>query len=156
MGVRQPVQGVDVRLAGHPLDPTEVVDMAMGVDDAHDRAIPPVSAIQRERGRSGLGADQRIDDEDAGVPLDEADVREIHAPDLVDAGNDLEQPVDRGQLRLAPKARAGGSGRRGIEEGIARVVPHDASVGGPYDARLEAADEAAPRVVEVGSVVERE
>ena len=92
---------------------------------------------------------------DARLALDERDVREVEAADLVDAGHDLEQAVDRVQLRLAPEARVDAwpaPGRRGTP--VALVVPDDPAVGGADDARVEPADEAAARVLEVLGVVE--
>ena len=84
---------VHVRLGRDALDAAEVVDVAVRVDDAHDRPLAAVPPVQREGGRRGLRADERVDDQDAGLALDERDVREVQAPDLVDAGHDLEQAV---------------------------------------------------------------
>ena len=96
--------GVDVVLRGHAEDAAEVVDVAVGVDDGDHRPVPAVGAIQRQRGGRGLGGDQRVDDDHAGVALDEGDVRQVQAANLVDALDDLveallgEQPDCRHRL----------------------------------------------------------
>ena len=64
--------GVDVRLGGHAEDTAEVVDVAVRVDHGDDRPVAAVRAIQRQCGGRGLGRDQRVDHDDAGVALDEA------------------------------------------------------------------------------------
>ena len=145
--------GVDILLRGDTLHAAEVVHVAVGVDHRDDRSIAPVRPVQIEGRPCRLAADQRVDHQDPAVALDEADVREVHAPDLVDARNDLEQAVHRGELRLAPEARIDRVRRRPVEERVRRVVPHDPAVLGRHDTGLEAADEPSPRVLEVGRVV---
>ncbi len=81
--------GVDIGLGGDTEYAAEVVHVAVGVDHGGHRTIPAVGAVQRERRGCGLGADQRVDDDDAGVALDEADVRQVQTADLVDALDDL-------------------------------------------------------------------
>ena len=46
---------VDIVLGHDPLDPAEVIDMAVSVDDRHDRPVTAVLAVQRQRGGRGLG-----------------------------------------------------------------------------------------------------
>ena len=147
--------GVDILLAGHALDAAEVVDVAVAVDDADHGPLAAVLPVQRERRRSGLRRDEGVDDEHARVALHEGDVGEVEAAHLVDAGDDLEQAVDRVQLRLAPEAGVGGFRHRALEEGaVGLVVPDDAAVGIVDDARVDPPDEAASGVVEVLGVVE--
>ena len=50
-------------------------------------------AVEREAAAAHLGRDQRVDDDDARVALDERHVREVEATHLVDAVGDLEQAV---------------------------------------------------------------
>jgi hypothetical protein len=57
----------------------EVVDVAVGVDEAGDRALAAVLAIEREGGGRGLGRDQRVDDDDPTLALDHVHVREVEA-----------------------------------------------------------------------------
>ena len=76
---------IDVGLRCHAEHPAEMVDMAVRIDNRDDRPVPALRPIQRKRGRGGLGGDQWIDDDDPGVALDEADVGQVEAADLVDA-----------------------------------------------------------------------
>jgi hypothetical protein len=46
---------VDIVLGHDPLYPAEVIDMAVSVDDRHDRPVTAVLAVQRQRGGCGLG-----------------------------------------------------------------------------------------------------
>ena len=134
----------------------EVVGVAVGVDHADDGSIAAVLPVEGKCRRCGLDGDQGVDHQDARVALDEADVRQVQAADLVDAGHDFEQPVHRTQPRLPPEAGMDGRRRLSLEEAIALAVPHDAAVRGAHDARVETADEATPCVLEVLVVVERQ
>jgi hypothetical protein len=148
--------GIHVRLGRHALDPAEVVDVAVGVDDADDRPVATVLAVERQGRRRGLGTDQGVDDEHPRRPLDEADVRQVEPADLVDARHHLEQAVHRDELRLAPQARVHRVGGVALQEPVGVVVPDHAAVRGADDARVQATKQPAPGVVEVGGVVERE
>ena len=97
--------GVDVGLRRHAEHATEVVDVAVGVDDRDHRAVAAVCAIQRQRGRRGLGGDQRVDHDDPGVAFDEADVRQVEAADLIDALDHFVEALLGAQLGLPPQAR---------------------------------------------------
>ena len=97
--------GIDVRLRRHPEHASEVVDVAVGVDDRDHLAVAAMRAIQRQGGGRGLGGDQRIDHDDPGVTLDEADVGQIEAADLVDALDHLVEALLGAQLALPPQAR---------------------------------------------------
>ena len=155
-GEHDAAAGVHVLLAGDALDAAEMVDVAVAVDDADHGAVAAMLPVERERGCGGLRGDEGVDDEHAGLALDEGDVGEVEAAHLVDAGDHLEQAVDRVELRLAPEAGVGAVGRGALEEGpVGLVVPDDAAVGIVDDARLEPSDEAASGVVEVLGVVER-
>ncbi len=54
-----------------------------------------------KRSRAGLDRQQRVEHDDALVAFDNRGVRQVHAADLVDALDDLEQPVDRGEPATA-------------------------------------------------------
>ena len=95
---------VDVGLRRHAEHAAEVVDVAVGVDDGDDRPVAAVRAVQRQRRGGGLGGDQRVDDDDAGVALDEADVGQVEAAHLVDALDHLVEPLLGDQRRLPPQA----------------------------------------------------
>ena len=148
--------GVDVCLGGDALHTAEVVHVAVGIDHAHDGSVTAVLSIELESRRCGLRADERIDDQDPGVTLDEADVREVQTSNLVDSGNDLEEAVHGHQLRLPPQARVDRVRGGPFKEAVARVVPHDTAIVGFHDAWVQATDEAATCVFEVGAVVERQ
>ena len=46
----------------------EVVDVAVGVDQAGDRALAAVLAVEGQRRGGGLGGDQRVDHDDPSSP----------------------------------------------------------------------------------------
>ena len=147
---------VDVGLRRHTEHAAEVVDVAVGVDDGDDRPVPAMGAVQRQRGRRRLGGDQRIDDDDPGVALDEADVGQVQAADLVDALDHLIEPLLGAQLALPPQAGMHRAGRVAGQERVRVVVPHHPAVGRLDDARLQRADESPVGVLEIGGVGERQ
>ena len=75
----------------HPEHAAEVVEVRMGVDHRGDRPVAAVLAVQRQPGRGHLGRNQRIDDDDPGLALDQGHVRQVDSAQLVDAVGDLEQ-----------------------------------------------------------------
>lgn len=113
-------------------------------------------AVERECGGGGLAGDQRIDDDDAGVSLDERDVRQVEAAHLIDARNDLEKAVPRGQLGLTPQARVHGCRRLTLQEVVALTVPDDVARSIRDHERVKSAEEASLGGDEVTIVVERE
>ena len=134
----------------HADDAAEVVDVAVRVDHRDDRPVTAVLAVQRQRRRRGLGRDQRVDDDHAGVALDEGDVRQVETAHLVDALDDLVQALLGDQRATA----ATGSGctvsaPRRSRKCVGVVVPHDPAVGGGDHARLERGDEPSVGVLEV-------
>ena len=140
----------DVLIARHALDAAPVVDVAVGVDDGHDRAPRDVLLQQLERRGRHLRRDQRVDDDPPGVALDEADHREVHAAHLVDAVAHLEEAVEHVEARVAPEAGVHGRGSRfGVEERIGGQVPHGGTVGLGDGRRLKSGDEAAGGVLKV-------
>ena len=68
--------------------------------------------------------------------------------------SDLEQAVDRQQLRLTPEARVHRRRRIAVDEGVRVHVPHDAAVRGLDPHRVDRPDEASARVLEVLGVGE--
>lgn len=129
--------------------------MAVRVNDRPDRTIAPVGAVDRQRRPGGFGRGERVDDDDAGVALDERDVGDVESPHLVDAGDYLEEPLDRIEARLAPQA--GMDRVRGVvaaEEGECVGVPRHPAVPGADGAGLRFGDEPAGGVGEVLGVVE--
>jgi hypothetical protein len=145
--------GVDVVLRRDAEHATEVVHMTVGVDDRTYRPVTAMCPVQRQRGCRGLGADQRVDDDDSGVALDDRHVRQIQAAHLVDAFHDLEQTLLGHERRLPPQARVDRRRRLTGEERVAVVVPHAPTVGGADHARPRT-QEPAVSGGEVGRVVE--
>ena len=93
-----------------PRGAAEVVDVAVGVDEAGDRAIAAVLAVERQGGGRGLGRDQRVDDDDPALALDHVHVREVEAAQLVEARRHLEEAGDLVEPALPPEAGVGGVG----------------------------------------------
>ena len=150
------VARIDLALRRHTQHAAEVVGVAVRVDDGPDRTVTAVRAVQRQRRRRGLRGDQWVDDDDAGVTLDEADVRQVQAAHLIDARHHLVEALLGAQLRLPPQARMHGVRRFAVQEVVGVVVPHHSSVGRGDDARFHGGDEAAVGVLEVPGVRERE
>mgnify|MGYP006899958509 CR=1 FL=1 len=158
--------GVDGGLAGHPQHAAEVVDVGVGVDHGPDRPVAAVRAVQPQRGRGGFGADQRVDDDDAGVALDEGDVGQVQAAYLVDAGSrpgrsarpghHLVEALFGAQPALPPQARVHGGRCVAGQERAGVVVPHHSPVGGGHHPGPQGGDEAPVGVGEIGGVVERQ
>ena len=139
----------DLLGADDPGGAAEVVDVTMGVDEAGDRALAAVLAVEGERRSGGLGRDQRVDDDDPALALDHVHVREIEAAQLVEARCDLEEAGDAVEAALAPEARVGGLRALLGEEVVGGHVPDDLAAIVLDPRRFEAGDEAALGVGEV-------
>ena len=146
---------VDVLLRDDALDAAEVVDVAVRVDDRHDRPVAPVRSVEGEGCRGCLPADERVDHDDAGVAFDHAHHRDVEAAQLVDAVDDLEEPVLGQQLPLTPEAGAGGLWHVCGQEAVGVEVPDEVTVVGDDLTVLRPCDEASLGVVEVGGVRQR-
>ncbi|BDB61062.1 hypothetical protein RDE2_28560 [Rhodococcus sp. RDE2] len=146
--------GCDVLDRRDTLDATEVIDVAVGVDHRGDRAVTAMRPIQRETRRSGLRGDQWIDDDHAGIALDERHVRQVQTAHLVDTLRDLEQSLPRAESRLPPEARIHRRRAVVVEECVRIAVPHDVAIGVPHDPGFESRDETAIDVVEILDVRE--
>jgi hypothetical protein len=116
---------VDLLLRRDALDPTEVVDVGVRVDHRGHGALAPLAAVQGERGRCRLGRDERVDHDDTALPLDERDVRQVEASDLVDPRHDLEEPCLRDEPALPPQAGVDRARSRPVEEPVPVGVPDD-------------------------------
>ena len=149
------VAAVDRLLVDDTLDPAEVVDVAVGVDDGSDGPIATVFPVEGEGRRRRLHGDERVDHDHAGVALDDGHVREVETPHLVDALGHLEQALDAVQPGLAPQARVCGRGTVLLEEPVAVVVPDHPARLVVDDPWLQCGDEAPSGVFEVLGVVER-
>ena len=76
---------VDVGLVDDAAHAAVVIDMGVAVDNGDDRLLAEFLGDEIERGLRGLRRDQRVDDDPAGVALDEGDVGQVIAAHLVDA-----------------------------------------------------------------------
>ena len=99
---------------------------------------------------------QGVDQDPAGLPLDQRHVGEVVAAHLMDAGRHLEETVDSVELRLAPQARVDARGRFARYERVVLRVPRGAT-GLPRDDDVGiAGDESSPGILEVLLVTEGE
>ncbi len=141
--------GLDVRGRDDAPGAAEVVDVAVGVDQPGDGTIAAMLAVEGERRRRGLGRDQGVDHDDSLVTLDDVHVGEVEAAQLVEAGRQLEQAGDPGQLTLPPEVGIGAVRRLAVEEVVGAQVPDDAAALVLDHRRVEAGDEPAARLLEV-------
>src|SRR5690606_31459582 len=116
--------GFDILDPRDTLDATEMIDVTVGVDHPGYRTVTAMRPIQRQTRRSGLRGDQRIDDDHAGIALDERHVRQVETTHLVDAVTDLEQTLPRAESRLPPQARIHRRRAVAFEECVRIAVPH--------------------------------
>ncbi len=140
---------LDLLLGDDALGAAEVVDVAVGVDQAGDRAIAAVLAVEGEGRGGGLGGDQRVDHDDPLMALDHVHVGEVEAAQLVEARRQLEEAGDAAELALSPEARVGGVGRLGLEEVVALQLPDRAAIRVLDPGWVEGGDETAARCLEV-------
>ena len=148
--------GVHVGLRGDAQHAAEMVHVAVGVDHRDDGPVAAVRAVQLQRRGRHLGGDQRVDDDQTGVALDEADVGEVQAADLVDARHHLVETLLGGQHALPPQAGMHRWRRVAGDERVRVVIPHHPPVGGFDDAGRQRRDESPVGVGEIGGVVERQ
>ena len=93
--------GAHVGLVDDAPHATKVVGVGMRVHDRDHRSLAELLVDELQRRPGGLLRGERIEDDPAGVALDEADVGEVEPTDLVDAGDDLVQAVGHVQDGLA-------------------------------------------------------
>ncbi len=109
----------DLLLRHDAPDAAEMIHVRMGVDDRGDRPLAQVSVRELQSGGSHRGRSQRVDDDPAVLSFDEGHHGQVVAAELPDVVRDLEQPVNRIQLTLAPQRRVGRGGRSRLQ----KVVP---------------------------------
>ena len=91
-------------MADHPHDAAIVVEMRMGVDDRHDRLVAAMLAVEVQCRLGGLSGDQRVHDDHPLGGLNEGDIAEIQATNLVDVIGHFEQAgIVLHDLGLAPE-----------------------------------------------------
>ena len=124
--------GVDVGFGDDPQHAAVMVDMAVREDDGHNRLLGTVLEVEAKGSLRHFLAHERIHDDDAGVALDERDVRDVHPAYLIDAIGHLEQAgVPLHDLGLTPQARIDRGRRRSVagKEIEIREIPDDCSLG---------------------------
>jgi hypothetical protein len=89
-----------------------MIGVRMRIDDGFDRTQAAMPEIEVEASARRLRAGQRVDDDDPGPPFDDRHVGKIEPADLVDAIDDLEQPMAAVELGEPPQARIDRVGRR--------------------------------------------
>ena len=83
-----------VRLVDDAAHAAPVVAVGVRVDHRRDRqALADMLLEQLPGGAHRLGADQRVEDDPAGLAAHEGDVGQVEAAHLVDAGDHLVEPV---------------------------------------------------------------
>ncbi|MND88254.1 hypothetical protein D3C80_802750 [compost metagenome] len=100
--------GFHVVFVHHAAYATVVVHVTVGVDHRHNGFFRPVLVVEVQRCLGSFGRNQRVEDGNAILALDDGHVRQVVVADLVDAVGDLEQARNINQLGLAPEARVGG------------------------------------------------
>ena len=137
---------------GDARDAGVVVGMRVRVDDGHDRPVSAVLAVERECCGGRLDRHQGVDDDHAGLALDEGDVRDVDPTRLVDARHYLEQSMLRDELALAPQARVHRVGRIPVDEVVRVRVPHDGARRVANERVGEGGDEPSLHVIEILAV----
>jgi hypothetical protein len=137
----------------HPADTTEVVDMTMGVDDRDNWLFRAMLIIEFKaclRGRDRRGG---VYDDQPGITLDDGEVRDVDAPELIDALGDLEQATVAVELDHAPEAGIHPIWRGGIFRNLELAsVEHHFSVSILDNAIRQSCDEAALGKLEIISI----
>jgi hypothetical protein len=94
-----------VLLVHHAAHAAEVVRVGVGIDHRNHRALAELFIDElQSRGRGLLGG-QRVEDDPAGLALDEGDVGEVVSAHLVDAGHHLIEAVVHVKDGLALEGR---------------------------------------------------
>ncbi|MNE20256.1 hypothetical protein D3C80_1133650 [compost metagenome] len=91
-----------VRFIDDPTDATEVVDVGMGNDHRHHRALAEFVVDKVQCRLGGFLGGQGVEDDPARIALDERDVGQVKTAHLVNlVGHDLVQPIGHVQHGLA-------------------------------------------------------
>jgi hypothetical protein len=139
----------DLLRRGDALGTTEVVDVAVGVDQAGDGTLTAMLAVEAQCRGGSLGRDQRVDHDDSLFPLDHVHVREIETAQLVEAGRQLEKTGDPSQLALPPEIRVSGVRWFAVEEVVRAQIPDSAALRVLDHGWLEGRDQTATCLFEV-------
>ncbi|WP_413914602.1 hypothetical protein [Candidatus Skiveiella danica] len=128
--------------------------MAVGEHDGGHRLVAQVLAGKGQRRGRAFAGGERVHHDPAGLAIDERDVPDVEAAQLVHAIRHLEQAELGIQHRVAPQAWVDGGRRLALDELVGvEVDQHGGAVGG-QDLAFGPRDEAAPGVLEVLRIVE--
>src|ERR1700758_249861 len=130
-----------------------MIDVAVGIDQGDGGSVTAVGALKVYRRRRCFGGYQRVDDDQTGVALDEADVGDIQAADLVDTRDHLVETLFRGQHALPPQAGIHRWRRVAGDERIRVVIPHHPPVSCFDDAGCQRSNESAVSVGKIRCVL---
>src|SRR6266436_6258092 len=93
------------RVIEHAARAAPMVGMGVGEDDRGHGTLSAMLEIELHGGARAFNRGQRIDHDHAALALDQRHVGDIEAPDLIDAGHDLEESMVHVETRLPPQAR---------------------------------------------------
>ena len=148
----------NVGLVDHATHAAEMVAVGVRVHDADHRALAELLVDESQRRTRGFGGGQRIENDPAGVALDEADVGQVEAAHLVNASrHDFEQAPIHVEHGLALQRRVDAGEVLVLQQPlVAAHVPGDvARIGHDLFIR-RLGDEAFFRFVKVALVGERQ
>ncbi|SIM34577.1 Uncharacterised protein [Mycobacteroides abscessus subsp. bolletii] len=113
--------------AGHPQRTPEMVHMRVRIDQPGHGTVTAMVPVQRQPRGRGLDGHQRVDHDDSAFTLDQRHIRDVQAPNLIDALGDVVKPLADVQPALAPQAGVHRSRARALQERVRIVVPHHLS-----------------------------
>ena len=152
--------GLHILFRDDPPHAAVVIDMAVAVDDRHNRAPTLVFRNQLIGGPRRLCGHKRVEHDPAGLAADEGDVGEIVSSNLVDAVRHLEQAGEHVEAGVAPEAGVHTVRRRGVrrDEGpvLLKGPGWPLSIVARDGEGHRAVDQAAAGILEILPVSERE
>ena len=124
-------------------DAAEMINVAVG--DQHRRDRPWLQVLHGEGpgGLGGLRIGQGIDHNPTLLAANQRHIGEVEAPQLIDAGNDLEQGRDAMHVGLAPQTGMHAVRSGAVDEVIGRDVPDPPAVFPRDDQVIRASDQPA-------------
>ena len=142
----------------HAAHAAVVVNVAVGVDNRHDRFFTAVFIVQIHPHFRRFGGNQRVNHGNPFFPFDDGHVGQVEVTNLVHAVGDFKQTADVDQLRLAPQARVNGIRRffSLFNEGVLLRIPDHVALLAFDDLGRQGGDKAFVGVGEIGVIGERE
>jgi len=127
------------------------------VDHRDDRSARSMRVVEVKSGFCCLASQQRVDDDEAGIALNDRHVGQVEAAELVNPVDDLEQPADSIELSHPPQARVDrGRCLLGSEEFVVAQVPDDLAGRSARNPIGQRRDQPAPRILEIAPVLKRQ